>query len=137
MISTISAVASEPFTSSVILPHPVLLLAISGFGHDFRQLPKEVFYRTCRHAAIAAARRNIRDDPAARSKLNAVTYGDMASHAGLSTNLNAIADFRASGNADLAYDRAVHADADVMPNLYLIVDLRAFADDRVVHRAAI
>src|SRR5882762_6462079 len=134
MISTISAVASELFTSSVILPHTVLLLAISGFGHDFRQLPKEVFYRSRRHAAIATARRNICDDPTAGSELNAVTYGDMASYAGLSTNLNAIADFRASCNADLAYDRAMQADADVMPNLNLIVDLRAFTDDRVVHR---
>ncbi len=36
-----------------------------------------------------------------------------------------------------ADDAAMAADADVVANLHQIIDLRAFADHRVVHRAAI
>ena len=70
-------------------------------------------------------------------KLCTASDRQMIGNSDAATELNAVAERHRAGQPDLAGDQAAAADADVVRDLHEVVDLGAFADDRVGHRAAI
>src|SRR6185437_2052574 len=93
--------------------------------------------RTRRISRPRLARRNVAERTRLRREARAGANGAMTAHTNLPGEDAAIAHVHRPGHAHLRHDQAQPSDAHVVRDVYQVVDLRAGADHRVVHAAAI
>ena len=129
--------AHFPIRLTKTLTGILLRLVLLGQSPQQRNLPKPVANRSGWNAAPARAGRNVIVDGADGGNLGAVANRDMAVDTRLAADRDKIAELDRPGYADLRNQQTMPPNRDVVSNLDLIIDLGAFADNRIAIGAAV
>jgi hypothetical protein len=116
----------------------IVCLAVTGRKHFHGLvLPEKPAARASRESCPSLSCGHVARDAACTGYLCAVADRQMRSNSSLAAYCNKAPESCGSGNSHLRGDEAVPANRHVVGDLYEVIELRAFADERVTGRPAI